>query len=160
MRLRLVSVLLLLGLVTISVPYGYVKSQSYTTFTSSLTSTNNQLSMIYSNGTIPPAQTDDNSWTCYFSPYKLHVDASIKEVEVTISASSPVNYYIMSENQYNNFVELCGGSYPSLELQYSSKSYALKWTPPAPGDYYIILENTSTSAVTYNMQLALIRSQS
>jgi hypothetical protein len=161
--LRLGSVLLLLGvvtIVTISAPYGYVMSQSYTTFTSFTTSTNMQLSTIYSTGAIPPAQTDDNSWTCYYSLYQLHVDASIKEVDVTISASSPVNYYIMSKNQYNQFVELCGSSYPSLELKYSSKSYALKWTPPAPGDYYIILENTSASAVTYNMQLALIRFQS
>lgn len=160
LRLWFVPILLLLGVVTILSPYGYVMSQSSTTFTSFMTSTNTQLSTIYSTGAIPPAQEDDTTRTCYYFPYRLHIDASVKEVDATISTSSQINLFIMSKDQYDKFVGArppCGASYSSLQLEYSTKSCTLKWAPPVLGDYYVILENTSTSAVTYNMQLALVR---
>jgi hypothetical protein len=105
-------------------------------------------------GTISPAQTDDNMWTCSYFSYQFDINASVKEVDATISTSNLVNYYLMSQNQFNQFVDLCGASYASLQVEYGTTSYALKWAHPVPGDYYIILENTSTSTVTYNIQLA------
>lgn len=181
MRLRFVPVLLWLGVVTILAPYGQVMSQSYTTFTSFITSTNTQMTTISigtttlselttstlkgSSGEIPSAQTGYRMFptVCFYFPYQLHLDASVKEVDGVISASSPINYFLMSEDQYNQFVSYqppCGSSYASLSLEYSVKSYVLKFTPPGPGDFYILLENTSTSNITYNMQLSLVQNQS
>ncbi|HKM78369.1 MAG TPA: hypothetical protein VJZ03_04785, partial [Candidatus Bathyarchaeia archaeon] len=92
-----------------------------------------------------------------------HVDASIKAIIGTISASSPVNLYIMSKSQYDQFVAYnppCGSSYVSLLTEYSTKSYSLQWTPPQPDDYYIMLQNTSQSIITYTVQVSTIQNQS
>ncbi|MGA3296902.1 MAG: hypothetical protein ABSD41_05570 [Candidatus Bathyarchaeia archaeon] len=179
--MRLVSILLILMVTTVLAPTTLVLSQSYSTYTSFMTSTNTQLSTISigtttlselttsafnsTSGTIPPALESDVTglWTCYYFPYKLHIDASVKEVDGTLSASSPVNMYIMSNAQYNQFVTYnppCESSFLALQLEYSTKSYVLKWAPPSPGDYYIIMENTSASAITYTVQISTIQNQS
>ncbi|MGA2785794.1 MAG: hypothetical protein ABSF09_13965 [Candidatus Bathyarchaeia archaeon] len=179
--MRLVSILLILMVTPVLAPTGLVLSQSYTTYTSFMTSTNTQLSTASigmttlselttsafnsASGAIPAALESDltDLLICYYFPYRLHIDASIKEVDGIISASSPVNLYIMSNAQYNQFVAYnppCESSYLSLQLEYSTKSYALKWAPPQPDDYYIILENTSASAITYTVQISTIQNPS
>jgi hypothetical protein len=100
---------------------------------------------------------------CFFFPYQLHLDPSVKEVDGTISTSSEVNYYLMSKDQYDQFSAYqppCGSSYVSLSVEYGVKSYVLKFTPPVAGDYYILLENTSAYAVAYNVQISLVRNKS
>ena len=178
--MRLVSLLLILMVTSVLAPTSLVLSQSYTTYTSFMTSTNTRSSTIsigtttlsqlttsaFNNtrGTIPPALESDVTglWTCYYFPYPLHIDASVNEVDGSISASSPINVYIMSNAQYDQFVAYnppCGSSYISLHSEYSTKSYAVKWAPQ-PGDYYIILENTAASTVTYTVQISVIQNQS
>ncbi|HKM51612.1 MAG TPA: hypothetical protein VJZ75_10590 [Candidatus Bathyarchaeia archaeon] len=178
--MRIISILLILVIVP-GLTSTSVASQSFTTVTNSLSSTSTQLSTIsigmstlsalttsasnVASGTIPAALISSVTGVsvCYYFPYLLHVDASIKAIIGTISASSPVNLYIMSKSQYDQFVAYnppCGSSYVSLLTEYSTKSYSLQWTPPQPDDYYIMLQNTSQSTITYTVQVSTIQNQS
>lgn len=169
----------MLGVATLWTPYNDVMSQSYTTFTSLTTATNTQMSTIVIGtttlselttstlnsavGDIPPVQNVPRMpIVCFYYAYQLQLDPSVKEVDGTISASSQVNYYLMSKDQYvqfNAYQPPCGSSYVSLSVQYGVKSYVLQFTPPVAGDYYIILENTSAYPVSYNVQVALVRNR-
>lgn len=178
--MQLTFILLILVIVP-SLASTSVASQSYTTVTSSIPSTSTQFSTIsmgmstlsalttsaanIATGTIPGALISPATGlsVCYYFPYLLHIDASIKTIVGTISASNPVNLYIMSKPQYDFFAAYnppCGSSYQSLLTEYSTKSYSLQWTPPQPDDYYIMLQNTSQSTVTYTVQVSTIQNQS
>jgi hypothetical protein len=93
---------------------------------------------------------------CFYVPYSFHVDASAQRIDGTISGSSPFNFYIMSKPQYDYFVLTsppCGSSYQALKLEYSIRSFTVDWVAPQPGDYYILLENTSMYIIAYSIQL-------
>ena len=96
---------------------------------------------------------------CFYVPYEFHVDASAQVIQGTIWGSSPFNFYIMSKPQYDYFVLAnppCGSSYIALKLEYSIRSFTLNWVAPQPGDYYILLENTSMYLIAYSIQLNAI----
>jgi len=96
---------------------------------------------------------------CFYVPYFFHIDASAQRIQGTISGSSPFNFYIMSKPQYDYFVFAsppCGSSYYALKLEYSIRSFTLDWAAPQPGDYYILLENTSMNLIAYSIQLSAI----
>jgi hypothetical protein len=95
---------------------------------------------------------------CFYVPYFFHVEASAQRIQGTISGSSPFNFYIMSKPQYDYFVLAsppCGSSYQALKLDYSIRSFTLDWVAPQPGDYYILLENTSMYVIAYSIQLSV-----
>jgi len=96
---------------------------------------------------------------CFYVPYAFHIDASAQRIQGVISGSSPFNFYIMSKPQYNYFALLqppCGSSYIALKLEYSIRNFIVNWTAPNPGDYYILLENTSAYEIAYNIQLTVV----
>jgi hypothetical protein len=65
----------------------------------------------------------------------------------------------MSKPQYDYFILTnppCGSSYQALKLDYSIKRFILDWVAPQPGDYYILLENTSMYVIAYSIQLSAI----
>ena len=176
--MRTITSILILAIVT-SLTFASVASQSYTSVTSSVISANTQLNTVTvgfstlaalttsavdpNTGTIPPAYIGASGlWVCFYFPYQLHVDSSIKGIVGTISANSPVNLYVMSKLQYDQFVAYnppCGSSYISLLTEYSTRSYLLQWTPPQPDDYYILIQNTSQSIISYSIQLSKIVNQ-
>ena len=97
---------------------------------------------------------------CFYVPYAFHIDASAQRIQGVISGSSPFNFYIMSKPQYNYFALLqppCGSSYIALKLEYSIRNFIVNWTAPNPGDYYILLENTSAYEIAYNIQLTVVQ---
>jgi len=96
---------------------------------------------------------------CFYVPYMFHVDASAQRIRGTISGSSPFNFYIMSKAQHDAFVIAgppCGSSYYALKLEYSIRTFTVDWMAPSPGDYYILLENTSMYEIAYNIQLSAV----
>jgi len=96
---------------------------------------------------------------CYYVPYSVHIDASAQRIQGVVSGSSPFNFYIMSKLQYDYFRAYsppCGSSYIALKLEYSIRNFIVNWTAPNPGDYYILLENTSMYEIAYNIQLAVV----
>jgi len=100
---------------------------------------------------------------CFYVPYGFHVDSSTKRIIGTISGDNPFNFYLMSKLQYDAFVlanPSCGSSYYALKLDYAIRTFNLDWAVPPPGDYYILLENTSKSFVTYTIQIYSIRPSS
>ena len=109
-------------------------------------------------GTIPGVfSAYEGPTVCFYVPYAFHVDASAQRIQGTISGSSPFNFYIMSKPQYAYFVLTsppCGSSYQALKLDYSIRSFTLDWVAPQPGDYYILLENTSMYVIAYSIQLS------
>jgi len=97
---------------------------------------------------------------CFYVPYSFHIDASAQRVQGVVSGSSPFNFYIMSKLQYDYFKAYsppCGSSYIALKLEYSIRNFVVNWTAPNPGDYYILLENTSMYEIAYNIQLAVVQ---
>ncbi len=110
-------------------------------------------------GTIPGVfSAYEGPTVCFYVPYAFHVDASAQRIQGTISGSSPFNFYIMSKPQYAYFVLTsppCGSSYQALKLDYSIRSFTLDWVAPQPGDYYILLENTSMYVIAYSIQLSV-----
>jgi hypothetical protein len=116
-------------------------------------------------GTIPGTYSPPGSGQlfCFYVPYSFHVDVSTQKITGTVSGNSPFNFYIMTKPQYDALVVAsppCGSSYHALQLEYSIKSFALDWSAPYPGDYYIVLENTSKSVIFYTIQLGSIESSS
>jgi len=116
-------------------------------------------------GMIPPTYTPPNGgpMACFYVPYAFHVNTSTQKLIGTISTSRSVNFYIMTKPQYDAFVAYappCGSSYQALKLEYSITSFNLDWAAPAAGDYYIMLENTSKSVITYTIQLGSIQPSS
>lgn len=109
-------------------------------------------------GTIPGVfSAYEGPAVCFYVPYAFHVDASAQRIQGTISASSPFNFYIMSKPQYAYFQLTsppCGSSYQALKLDYAVRSFTLDWVAPQPGDYYILLENTSMYVIAYSIQLS------
>ena len=109
-------------------------------------------------GTIPGVfSAYEGPTVCFYVPYAFHVDASAQRIQGTILGSSPFNFYIMSKPQYAYFVLTsppCGSSYQALKLDYSIRSFTLDWVAPQPGDYYILLENTSMYVIAYSIQLS------
>jgi hypothetical protein len=100
---------------------------------------------------------------CFYVPYPFHVDSSTQRVVGTISGSSPFNFYIMSKSQYNYFVLAsppCGSSYVALKLDYAIRAFDVDWTAPSPGDYYIILENTSMYEIAYTIRIGSVQPSS
>jgi hypothetical protein len=96
---------------------------------------------------------------CFYVPYAFHIESSAQKIIGTISGSNPFNFYIMSKYQYDAFVggaPPCGSSYHALKLDYSIKEFDVDWAAPSPGDYYIILENTSKYLITYTIRLGVI----
>jgi len=112
-------------------------------------------------GTIPSVYSAyEGPTVCFYVPYPFHVDASAQRIQGTISGSSPFNFYIMSKQQYAYFVIAsppCGSSYQALKLEYAIRSFNLDWVAPQPGDYYILLENTSLYVIAYSIQLSAIQ---
>ena len=112
-------------------------------------------------GTIPSVfSAYEGPTVCFYVPYAFHVDASAQRIQGTISGSSPFNFYIMSKQQYAYFTLAsppCGSSYQALKLEYAIRSFNLDWVAPQPGDYYILLENTSLYVIAYSIQLSAIQ---
>ena len=80
----------------------------------------------------------------------------------TVSGSSPFNFYIMSQPQYNDFVNVnppCGSSYTAITLGYVENEFNIDWTPN-PGDYQILLQNIASSPITYTIQIFAIHNAS
>jgi len=114
-------------------------------------------------GTIPASYTSDISGQqiCFYVPYSFHVDSSVHRIVGVISGSSEFNYYLMSSAQYSAFASTnpsCGSSFSALMLDYSKRQFNIDWSPN-PGDYYILLENTSTSTITYTIQVSAVMNQ-
>jgi hypothetical protein len=111
-------------------------------------------------GTIPGVfSAYEGPTVCFYVPYLFHVDASTQRIRGTISGSSPFNFYIMTKPQYDYFVITgppCGSSYHALKVDYSIRTFTVDWEVPLPGDYYIILENTSLYVIAYKIQLSAI----
>lgn len=63
----------------------------------------------------------------------------------------------MSQAQYNDFVSenLPCGSSTAIKVDYSRNEFSINWTPN-PGDYYILLQNISSYAITYTIQIFAI----
>lgn len=96
---------------------------------------------------------------CFYVPYAFHIDASAQRIQGVVSGSSPFNFYIMSKSQYDYFALLsppCGSSYIAMKLEYSIRNFIVNWTAPNPGDYYILLENTSMYEIAYSIQLTVV----
>jgi len=113
----------------------------------------------YIPGTFSPY---DGPAVCFYVPYMFHVDTT-QRVLGTISGSNPFNFYIMSKPQYDYFVLTsppCGSSYQALKVDYSITGFTLDWVGRYPGDYYILLENTSKFAIAYTIQLSAIEPSS
>jgi len=115
-------------------------------------------------GTIPASYTSSSTGqqVCFYVPYHFHVYDSVSEVVGSVSASSPFNFYIMSQSQYDGFVAgnpPCGSSYEAITLGYMEKSFTVSFAP-GPGDYYIIVENIASSSITYSIELSAIATPS
>ena len=170
--MRIASFLLVLaalsGLLQVSPP-----NQTYTTYTTTFAIYTNAESIVsigqttfrttstYSveAGTIPASFISDSTdlQVCYYVSYPIHVDNSIQRIVGTISGSRPLNFYIMLQAQYNDFVSenLPCGSPTAIKVDYSRNELSINWTPN-PGDYYILLQNVSTYAITYTIQIFAI----
>jgi hypothetical protein len=88
----------------------------------------------------------------------FHVSESVHRVIGTVSGSSPFNFYIMSQTQYKDFVNKnppCGASYTAITLDYQRNEFKIDLAP-GPGDYYVILENISSSTITYTIQISAV----
>lgn len=108
-------------------------------------------------GAIPPSFTSPatGQQICFYAPYHFRVDESVREVVGTVSASSPFNFYVMSQPQYDAFIAgnpPCGSSYFAITLGYLERTYNIDFTL-AEGDYYIVLENVASYPITYTVQL-------
>jgi hypothetical protein len=167
---------LLLMVVALSfIPSSGLSSQANTTFTTTAISLSTQSSTLaigettYSalttstygiaTGTVPASFTSDTGQQiCYYLSYPFHVDESVSRIIGTVSASTPVNFYLMSKAQYDEFVSKnppCGSSYTALFLDYLKRSVVIDWKL-GPGDYYILVENISISTVTYTVDISAI----
>lgn len=153
-------------------------NQTYSTSTTLAVYTNTQTSIVsigqttfvttstYSiaAGTIPASYTSDvtGQQICYYVSYPFHVDESVQRIVGTVSGSSPFNFYIMSQTQYDDFVNKnppCGSSYTAIILDYQRNQFNIDWTPN-PGDYQILLQNMASYPITYNIQISAIGSAS
>jgi len=115
-------------------------------------------------GAIPASFTSPASGQqiCFYAPYHLHVDPSVREVVGTVSASSPFNFYVMSQPQYDAFIAgnpPCGSSYFAITLGYLERTYNVDLTL-REGDYYIVLENVAGYPITYTVQMSAITAAS
>jgi len=172
---RLVHLLFLLLLVPAVLQVGS-PTQTYTTFTSLIVYSQTQSSAVSigattfsgltsstygtSVGTIPASYVSPatGQQICFYAPYHFHVDDSVREVIGTVSGSSPFNFYLMSQTQYDGFVAgnpPCGSSYVAIKLGYLERTFSVDFTPSA-GDYYIVLENIASSPMTYTVELSAI----
>jgi len=111
-------------------------------------------------GSIPASYTSPTTGQeiCYYVPYHFHVDDSVRRVTGDISASTPFNFYLMSESQYDNFVAQnppCGSSYVAITLGYLEYTFNIDLTPSS-GDYYILIQNVSSSPITYTVNLTAV----
>jgi hypothetical protein len=115
-------------------------------------------------GAIPGSFTSPASGQqiCFYAPYHIHIDPSVREVVGTVSASSPFNFYVMSQAQYDAFIAgnpPCGSSYFAITLGYLERTYNVNLIP-SEADYYIVLENIANSPITYTVQLSAIAAAS
>jgi hypothetical protein len=172
--MRPLALLLLLSALSF-LPSSGLSGQTYTTFTGTSLYLSTQTSTAeigettfselttstysYATGTVQPSYiSDTDQQICYYLYYPFHVDGSVQKIIGSVSASTPVNLFLMSEAQYDDFVNQnlpCGSSYHALYLDYLRRSFAVDWTLD-PGDYYLILENISQSTVTYSVQISAI----
>jgi len=111
-------------------------------------------------GTIPASYTSSSTGqqVCFYVPYHFNVESSVGEVIGSVSASSPFNFYLMSQSQYDAFVAgnpPCGSSYAAITLGYLERTFSVNFTP-SPGDYYLILENIASTSITYTIELSAI----
>ena len=111
-------------------------------------------------GTIPASYTSPATGLqiCYYVPYHFHVDDSVQRVVGYVSASSPFNFYVMSQGQYDYFIAQnppCGSSYTAITLGYLENTFKVDLAAGS-GDYYILLENVSNSPIKYSVQLFAI----
>lgn len=176
--MRLFSLLLMLGLISF-VPLSGLSNQTNTTFTGTTIFLSTQFSTFtigettfaqlttstygLTTGTVPGSYlSDTGQQICYYLSYPFHVDVLAHRIVGSVSASSPVSFYLMSRGQYDDFVNKnppCGSSYPALVLDYSRKSFTVDWSLDT-GDYYILLENVSTNTVNYTVELSAIENAS
>jgi len=162
---EVVSILLLASVLqpVLYAPHAY--SQNYTTLTYTTyatgTSTLTQYSQIASTisrlttSTFVTTQTvpgrQDN---CYHFAYQLHADPTGKVIG-SISTDFPIDFYIMTEDQYNEFMSLtCISEFDSVLVQKDITSYSLQWTPPDSGNYYLVFHNRRDSTASLTLRLA------
>jgi len=171
--LKIVSFVFVLAVLSALLQFGS-PNQAYTTLTTFAVFTNTEPSTVsigetsflttssYSvaTGAIPASFTSDSTGQqiCYYVPYPVHVDESIQRIVGTISGSSPFNFYIMSQAQYEDFLSgnpPCGSSYTAITLDYLRNEFNINWTPN-PGDYYLLLQNIASYPITYTIQIFAI----
>jgi hypothetical protein len=175
---RPLSFLLLLSLLSF-LPSSGLSSQTYTTLTSTSPYLSTQFSTVsigettfsalttstYSiaTGTVPASyETDVGQQICYYLYYPFHVGDSAHKIVGSVSASTAVNFYLMSKAQYDEFTAEnlpCGSSYHALVIDYLRSSFDINM-PLDAGDYYILLENISKSTVNYTVQISAIENAS
>lgn len=176
--MRLFSLLLMLGLISLLPLFG-LSNQTSITFTGATIYMSTQFSTVtigettfsqlttstygLTTGTVPGSYlSNTGQQICYYFPYPFHVDISAHRIVGSVAASSPVNFYLMSRGQYDEFVSKnppCGSAYSALALDYSRKSFDVDWALD-PGDYYILLENVSTNTVNYTVEISAIENSS
>jgi hypothetical protein len=145
--------------ISVSTSTGFSTLTIGTTTLAELTTSSIGSATGYIPGTFSPY---DGPTVCFYVPYKFHVDTA-QRILGNITGSNPFNFYIMSKPQYDYFVLTsppCGSSYQALKVDYSITGFAVDWVGPYPGDYYIILENTSKFAIAYTIQLSAIEPSS
>jgi hypothetical protein len=173
---RLISFLLALAVLCPVLYAPGALSQSYTTYTSIAYSTN--VSTVTEYGTISKGMTTISSSSttavvlttqdvpgytdtgCYHFPYELHADLTDRLVG-TIAADMPVNFYIMTPQQYESFLHHgCFSEFDFVFAEKQIRSYSIDWTPPDSGDYYLIFHNISFNSVTLKLTLSKVENLS
>jgi len=87
------------------------------------------------------------------------VDQSVTQIHLEFSSDYPVDLYVMNSSQLQSFVAGSCGNFYATNSQYAAQevsSLNLNWTPPAQGDYFIVVYNRSTLPINVSLTVALI----
>ena len=130
-----------------------VSSQSYTTFTSLKTVTNQVTGTSYSTFVAATTtQTSKGTLTydytfsiagaaCYYDYVPANFKAGDRIVG-KVATNSLMEFFVMDSDQYTAFSHgSCGGDYAADVKASNFLSYSLNWVVPADGDYYFVFFN-------------------
>jgi hypothetical protein len=89
------------------------------------------------------------------------------QLTVNFASNVPIDFYVMSAGQFQNVppaASLCSAFgaipvFPSLKAASYQTSYSLNWTPPFPGQFYIVLLNLqpATASVMMSASVAAVQ---
>ena len=133
---------------------------SYSTYSVGVTQVTSTVTNTIYNGNIPLMGWGATGCLSAGFPFSANPG---DQLTVNFASNVPIDFYVMSAGQFQNVppaASLCSAFgvipvFPSLKAASYQTTYSLNWTPPFPGQFYVVLLNLQPATASVMMSASI-----